>query len=208
MDKILLFLLKKGALINQVKLSTTEIGAELGMSQQNVSRRLRLLEEEGKISRGKAGIMISDEGVAEIRDLRAMLENALSSKLEIRGEIVDGLGEGKFYLRQSGYRKQFKEKLGFDPYPGTLNIRLSSQDIERRRQLLQLEPVIIEGFEKQGRKFGDLFAYKAKVEGEECAIVVPLRTHHGHDVIEVAAAVNLKERLGKRKGEQALLEVG
>lgn len=202
MDEILLFLLKKGVHRNAVRLTTTEIGAELGMSQQNVSRKLRILEKEGKINREKSGIRITEQGTAELKDLRASLENAFNSGLVIKGKIVDGLGEGKFYLSQKEYRKQMKGKLGFDPYPGTLNIKLETQDQEKRRQLLQLEPVIIEGFEKGGRKFGDLFAYRGIVDGNECAVVVPLRTHHGQDVLEIASEKNLKKSLGLKKGSQ------
>jgi riboflavin kinase len=207
MDELLLFLLKKGAHRSALGLTTSDIGADLGMSQQNVSRKLRLLEDEGKITRERSGIRISEQGVLELKELQASLENAFSANLEIVGRIVDGLGEGKFYLSQDGYRKQIKGKLGFDPYPGTLNIRIEKDDVEKRRRLLALDPLIIEGFVKEGRRFGDLLAYLADVEGRECAILVPLRTHHGSDVLEIAASVNLKKELGKNNGDQITISL-
>jgi riboflavin kinase len=207
MDELLIFLLKQGANKKNVSLTTTEIGQMLEMSQQNVSRRLQLLEEEGIIIRERDGIRITDKGVAALKDLLATLKNAFSTKIKIEGIITEGLGEGKFYLSQKEYQKEFIHKLGFDPYPGTLNLKLSGEAIDKRRQLLQMDPIIIEGFERSGRRFGDLFAYKAKINGVECAIVVPIRTHHGSEILEIAAPTNLKEKFGKKEGDRIKLEV-
>jgi len=207
MDELLLLLLRSGAHREHVRLTTTEIGQMLGMSQQNVSRRLRALEKEGRIERKRQGVALTEEGVAEMRELLAQLQNAFDSSLEMHGRIADGLGEGRFYLSRPGYRKQMREKLGFEPYHGTLNVLLDAGEGEKRRRLLQLEPVIIEGFTEDERTFGDLFAYKAKVDGIECAVVVPLRTHHGQDVIELVAPVSLRKKLGKGTGERILVKI-
>jgi riboflavin kinase len=201
MDELLLLLLKKEAHRAPIRITTTEIGSELGMSQQNVSRRLAILEEEGVISRDKNGIKISEKGIAQIKDLQATIANAFSPKFQMCGKIVAGLGEGKFYLSHFEYSKGIKKKFGFDPYPGTLNVLLDKHEEEKRRRLLALDPIIIGGFEKSGRTFGDLFAYKAEAEGIDCVILVPLRTHHGSDILEIAAAVNLKKKLGKKDGD-------
>jgi riboflavin kinase len=206
-DDILLFLARSGAHRAPARLTTTEIGLALGMSQQNVSRRLQLLERNGKITRGTAGVSLTSEGVSDMRDVLATLQNAFSAKLEMRGKIVDGFGEGRFYLSRQGYRRQVREKLGFAPYPGTLNLKLGPDEAGKRGRLLQLEPVLIEGFQEGERRYGDLFAYPAKADGVECAVVVPLRTHHGHDIIELTAAVNLRERLGKGTGDDITLKI-
>jgi len=207
MDELLLLLLRSGAHREPVRLTTTEIGEMFGMSQQNVSRRLRALEKEGRIERKRQGVMLTEEGVAEMRELLAQLQNAFDSSLEMRGRIADGLGEGRFYLSRPGYRKQMREKLGFEPYHGTLNVLLDAGEGEKRRRLLQLEPVIIEGFKEDERTFGDLFAYKARVDGIECAVVVPLRTHHGQDVIELVAPVSLRKKLGKGTGDSISVKI-
>ena len=207
-DELLLFLLRNNAHRSAARLTTTEIAATLGMSQQNVSRRLRVLEKEGRIRRGASGIALTDAGVAEMRDLLAMMQNAFSARLEMRGVIADGLGEGKFYLSKSGYARQMEEKFGFAPYPGTLNLKLDGDEAGKRRRLLQMEPVVIAGFTEGGRRYGDLFAYRAKADGVDCAIVVPLRTHHGQDVIELTAAVNLRKRLKKKSGDEVVLRIG
>jgi riboflavin kinase len=206
-DDLLVFLLRGGARRGAIRLTTTEIGQALGMSQQNVSRRLRALEEEGMIERKNNGITLTEEGTEELKGLLATLQNAFAAKLEITGRIANGLGEGKFYLSKTMYKKQMKEKLGFDPYPGTLNVKLDADEAEKRRRLLHLEPIVINGFTEDGRTFGDLFAYSARADGVDCAIVVPMRTHHGHDTIELTAPVNLRKRLGKKTGDSVCLRV-
>jgi riboflavin kinase len=207
MDELLLFLLKKGANKRAIRLTTTEISGEMGMSQQNVSRRLKILEDGGEITRERGGISISGKGIEGIKDLRAVLENAFSAKIKIYGKVVGGLGEGRFYLSQQGYIRQMKEKLGFDPYPGTLNIKLDRVGVEKRRRLLAMDPIIIEGFVKAERKFGDLFAYRAKIDGEASAILVPLRTHHGSDTLEIASADNLRKRFKLKEGDLVGVEI-
>lgn len=207
MDELLLLLLRNGAHRSAVRLTTTEIAAQLGMSQQNVSRRLRVLENEGLIRRDASGIALTDVGVTEMKDLLAVLQNAFSTKLEMKGRVADGLGEGRFYLSKPGYARQIEEKLGFAPYPGTLNLKLEDGEVGKRRRLLQLEPIVIAGFVEDGRRYGDLFAYRAKAEGVECAVVVPLRTHHGQDVIELTAPVNLRSTLNKKSGDMIVLRI-
>jgi riboflavin kinase len=207
-DEILLFLLRSGAHRSAARLTTTEIAASLGMSQQNVSRRLRVLERAGSIRRGASGIALTDEGVAQMRELLATLQNAFCARLEMRGVVSDGLGEGRFYLSKPGYARQMREKLGFAPYPGTLNLRLEGGEAEKRRRMLQMEPIVIAGFSEGNRRYGDLFAYMARADGAECAVVVPLRTHHGQDVVELVAAVNLRKRLRKKTGDEVALRIG
>ena len=207
MDELVIFLLRLGAHNTRLRMSTTQIGQEMDMSQQNASRKLMGLEQAGLVKRDRSGILLTQKAMDDIADLKALLNNAFEPKLEMHGSIVKGLGEGKFYLSQDGYKKQMKKKLGFEPYPGTLNIKLEREGIEARRRMLQLEPIIIDGFEKDGRKFGELFAYQASAGSVECAIVVPLRTHHGNDMIEVIAPVNLRKALSKKEGDILTLKI-
>ena len=206
-DEIMLFLLRSDGHRALVRMTTTEIGAALDMSQQNVSRRLVLLEKQGKVERKKGGVELTEKGINEIRVLLAMLQNSFDSKLQISGTIADGLGEGGFYISRPGYTKGIRKNFNFDPYPGTLNIKLDEKGVELRRRMIQLEPRIIAGFRDKGRMFGDLFAYSALVDRIECAVVVPIRTHHGQEIIELVAPVNLRERMRKKTGDEATVRI-
>jgi riboflavin kinase len=201
MDEILLLLLRKGAHLKPLRITTSEIGAQTGMSQQNASRKLLSLEGDGFIQRGKDGIRLTkrsyDELAAQYVVLKAVFEG---KRLEIEGRITAGLGEGRFYVSMEGYRRQIKEKLGFDPFPGTLNIVLD--DTWKKQSLLQLEPIIISGFRDHDRTYGDLFAYPCRLGDHECAVIVPLRTHHGPEIIELISPLNLKKEFNKKDGDR------
>jgi len=195
MDKVLIFLLKKGGNKKSVRMTTAELGRAIGMSQQNASRRLKLLEEEELIGR-KDGIRITPAGMKEIEEHYDLLGKALKGDgIRFTGKIVDGLGKGKYYISLPGYKNEIKSKLGFIPYAGTLNVKL--RNVKTRNDILKEEPIVINGFRTKERTFGDLFLYPCKVDGKEAALVFPLRSNHPHDIVEIIAAENLRKALGK-----------
>jgi len=205
MDEILLLLLKHGAHLKPVKLTTAQIGTEAGMSQQNASRRLRELEEGGCIER-KDGIRLTKSARDELAGAYALLKRAFEAKpLEMSGTIVSGFEEGRYYLSLPGYRKQIREKLGFDPYPGTLNIKLDER--WKRQHLHQLEAIVIGGFSDGKRTYGNLLAYRCRFRNQECALVVPLRTHHGPEVIELISQHSIKKKFGMKDGDRVKVTV-
>lgn len=207
MDKMLFFLLQKGGNKKSVRITTAELGKALGMSQQNASRRLKLLSDEGLIER-KGGIRITPAGTKKIREHYNMLKRALEeSRIRFSGKIVDGFGKGKYYISLSGYRKGIRDRLGFEPYAGTLNIKLSKNDLRKRSEILRDEPIVINGFRTKQRTFGDLFAYHCKVNGYSAAIVFPLRSNHPQDIIEIVADVHLRKALNRGKGSGVVVEV-
>ncbi|MEW6035058.1 MAG: DUF120 domain-containing protein [Candidatus Micrarchaeota archaeon] len=202
MDEILLLLLRRGAHIKSLRMTTSEIGMLAGMSQQNASRKLAQLERSGYLTRRKDGLRLSPKAYDELAGLYSALRSVFEGeKLEIEGVISRGLGEGRYYVSMEGYRKRIAEKLGFDPYPGTLNIKVDESQRWKRQQLLQTEPVIIPGFKDKNRTYGDIFAYPCTIEGRGCALIIPLRTHHGPEVLEVLCPFNIKKELGKGEGD-------
>ena len=201
MDNLLLVLLRHGAHKAPVRITTSVLGAEAGMSQQNASRKLLALEKEGYLDRGKEGIRLTRKGCDSMAADYASLRRAFEGeRLEICGTIVSGLGEGRYYLSLDGYRKAIRQRLGFHPFPGTLNIKIDEDDRWKKQQLIQMEPVIIPGFRDRKRTYGDLFSYRCRLGDEECAVVVPMRTHHGPDIIEVISQSDLKKALRKKDG--------
>lgn len=203
MDEMLLLLLRHGAHARPARLTGAELGAALSMSQQNASRRLSELERSGYVGRTEGGILLTRKACGELSALYSSLKAAFEGgRLEIDGTVTTGLGEGKYYLSLPGYRKQIEKKLGFSPYPGTLNIRLEEADLWKRQHLLSLDPVVIRGFRDENRTYGDLFAYRCAAGGGKCAAIVPLRTHHGADILEIIAPHDLKRKLRKKDGDR------
>ncbi|MFH1785392.1 MAG: DUF120 domain-containing protein [Candidatus Micrarchaeota archaeon] len=202
MDELIFTLLKHGAHLRPVRITTTDLGKILGMSQQNASHRLRSLQMEGLVEKTNNGIILTKKAKDEIAtiyaDLKVMFEG---KKLEIQGRITKGLGEGKYYLSLEEYRKQIKEKFGFYPFPGTLNIEIEEKDMWKKQQVIRAEPIIISGFRDKKRAYGDLFSYRCKIGNVDCILVVPIRTHHGPKIMEIVSKLDLKKILRKKDND-------
>ena len=203
---ILKFLALHGAHNEFVELTTYEIGKELGISQQSSSRKLRKLVNEGFLEVKRFGRKLSykltKKGVdllkREFIDYQRIFE--FSEYMEITGEVVSGLGEGRYYIMKEGYFRQIKEKLFFEPYPGTLNVRVYPKDVQKVETLKTLPGICIKGFVSEGRTFGDVKAFLCTINGKDAAVIIPERSHY-KDIIEVIAGKNLREELNLEDGD-------
>jgi len=205
---LLLLLLKKGAHAKPVKDSTSGLASELGVSQQSVSRWIIELAKAGKIVRSPSGISLSRKTVEEFRRIHAVLASAFQPlhALALRGRLFTGLLEGGYYISRPGYTKQFRSKLGFVPFAGTLNLRM--KDAALRAPLDLQNGMRIEGFNAGGRVYGGITAYRAVINGKvRGALIVPDRTHYGKEVIELIALQNLRKELKLKDGDNVEVKV-
>ncbi|MDM7934119.1 MAG: CTP-dependent riboflavin kinase [Methanothrix sp.] len=113
----------------------------------------------------------------------------------IRGRVVSGLGDGRYYI--SRYSDRIRERLGFTPFPGTLNILLDGPFSPPERLSIR-----IEGFEEAGRSFGECILVRIRIGGIGAALIRPARSSHPEEVVEVIAPANLRERLRLSDGDQ------
>lgn len=171
--KLLVTLAKKGAIGEKVKITLRELADELGISPQSVLRLLDEMEKEGLVSKEVLGrktyVEIDHEGLAFLESLCDAISEALYNGVII-GEVISGIGEGAYYVKQ--YAHLIREYLGFDPYLGTLNIRVLFPKTVFDA-LCGVRPVVLPGFTKDGRTFGDVKAYRIRINDIEGAIVVP-----------------------------------
>ncbi len=217
LDAAMLEVLKTLALMNAsrkvIKISSKELAEKIGQSLQTAARRLRELEEmmliERTLTKDGQFVVITEEGkrtlYREYLDYKKIFEEPESVKLH--GHVFSGVGEGRYYVSLEGYRRQFREKLGFDPYPGTLNLRIPREEMYFRRRLDEEEGILIEGFSTADRTFGEVKAFKCRIRGIDCAAVLPKRTHYPADVLEIIAPVKLRDVLGLRDGDVVEVEV-
>jgi len=110
MDELLFLLLKKGAHLKPIKISTTLIADALGMSQQNVSRKLILLTQLGQVERTNKGLLLTTEGASTLHGIYSDLKSVFepNNKIQIIGTIISGVGDGKYYLSLDGYKTPIK----------------------------------------------------------------------------------------------------
>ncbi|ASJ12317.1 DUF120 domain-containing protein [Thermococcus thioreducens] len=205
--QMLILLARKGALGRKIKITLRELANELGISPQSVLRLFEEMEEEGLIEKDVLGrktyVEISTEGLAFLESLCDAISEALYNGIII-GEVISGIGEGAYYVRQ--YSHLIREYLGFDPYPGTLNVRVLFPKTVFDA-FCGVRPVILPGFSKEGRTFGDVKAYRVQIGDVEGAIVIPSRTVHPPKIAEIVAPVYLREKLGLKDGSRVTVKV-
>jgi len=115
----------------------------------------------------------------------------------MRGKVSAGRGEGQFYISNDGYKRQFIEILGFEPFPGTLNIKMEEPFVPPEQKA-----ILIKGFQDANRTFGGCRCYKIKLNGIGASVVRPERSDYPDDLIEVIAPVNLRKALVLEDGDQ------
>ena len=205
----------RGGCRGPIFVSTQSIGEMLGISQQTASRRIKSLETAGLINRTLAAdgqhVTVTKQGEDILRReyeeySRIFVENEKGYLLS--GAVVSGLGEGKYYMSLQPYKEQFAAALGFEPYPGTLNIKLAQSSVPVRKKIDALEWTRIKGFSTDGRTFGDARCIPCRIGTLRCGIVVPGRTHYPDDLIEVIAPVALRRKLGVEDNDSINVEVG
>lgn len=201
-----------GGLKEFVNLSSRELGRLVGVSQQSASQRILELIREGLVARDLATrrqrIRLTPKGAEVLRKEYADYQRIFEIKetLTIAGSVTSGLGEGAFYMRQKGYKDQFRKKLWFEPYEGTLNLKISGPDVAKLRILQETPGIEISGFEAGGRTFGGAKCLLATLGHIDCAVIMPIRTHHT-DVLEVISKHYLRTAVGLKDGDIAELIV-
>lgn len=210
-------LAEMGAGNRTVKVSTEYLAERMRSSQQTASRHLIQLEKRGWIRRVVTPegclIKLTTVGISELKklysSLRQVMEAEYPPSVTLEGVVFTGLGEGAYYVTQDGYRRQFIEKLGFDPYPGTLNLKLTAEYDMKTRSELDMYPAIeIKGFEDQSRTFGHVRCFHALINNKaKGAVVCALRSHYNSSVLEVIAPTYLRGQLKLKDGNKVKVEV-
>ena len=118
-------------------------------------------------------------------------------KIELTGKVFSGQGGGKKFLELPWVRQQIQQKLGFTPYPGTLNLKLSPQSAQSRSMIEK--KAVLKICPQKNYCEGTLF--KAFVGAHECAVVIPKVENYPEDVLEVVASINLRDELRLKNGD-------
>ena len=130
----------------------------------------------------------------------------MRNQLEIPGKIVSGTKQGAFFIQLGWVQEQCLEKLGFEPWPGTLNLEISMN-----RVALIDELKVKRGLElvSPDANFCSGHVFPVSIEGVPAAVVLPAEDVRVHEknIIEIIAPQFLKETLGVKDGDQVTLEI-
>jgi riboflavin kinase len=120
--------------------------------------------------------------------------------LVLTGKVFTGKGEGKRYLSLPWVKQQIKNKLGFTPFMGTLNLRLTEKSITNKAILEKMETIKI--CPEKGYCVGTLFEADIKGLAEvKCAIIIPQVADYPKENLEIISSFNLREKLKLEDGD-------
>ncbi len=191
-DILILVGIFKNEGIKQKQLATL-----LNTTQQTISYKIKKLKKLGYINDNG----ITEEGISYLMKIHKTLSSVLfNQNVVLKGKVFEGVGEGGRFLSIPEYKNQIKKKMHFDPYPGTLNIRLSEEEARKRASLPTLEFEYIQGFIKEGKKYGGIYVKKCYINGVEGAIIIPVKSRYGFDVIELISPYYLRKKLKIKDG--------
>jgi riboflavin kinase, archaea type len=121
----------------------------------------------------------------------------------LRGKVFSGHGEGAKFVSLNWALRQIAAKVGFKPYPGTLNVKLTGESANLRK--LAEQKMIYRISPPNGYCSG--LISEASISNIKCAIVIPLVKDYPNDVLEVIAPFNLRKKLKIRDGDTVSVNV-
>lgn len=118
--------------------------------------------------------------------------------MDIKGTVTSGHGKGAYFMSLPVYKTQFEKQLNFTPFPGTLNIEISTGEIDAIHNIDEDKLEIIEGKEN----FGDVLLVHATLNNEiDGAIVFPKKTTNKKNILEFITSKNVKKDFGIKNGD-------
>ena len=210
-----------GALDGRTTVTCAALADRLEASNQTASRRLQRLEDAGYVEREMTGdgqlVAVTETGERalqrEYADYRRLFEG--DADVALSGGVTSGMGEGRHYISLPGYMRQFRERLDYEPFAGTLNVDLDDESVRARARMDALDPIDIEGWEDEDRTYGPAFCWPATVERTDgdagryasAHVIAPERTHHGEDQLELIAPDRLRDELSLDDGDELRIHV-
>jgi CTP-dependent riboflavin kinase len=124
----------------------------------------------------------------------------------ITGHIVGGSGKAAYFTRLAWVQEQCMDKLGFIPYPGTLNIACEG-DAGGMLEILKREANIVLDSPDPDGCSGKVLPLR--VGGIPGALILPSEevNIHGSRILEIIAPVGLKDALELSEGDSVTLQV-
>ena len=210
------YLLSKGAKYNYISITTSSLGKSIRKSQQAASKHLVELEQNQFIERIINGrnisVKITPRGFSEMVKISSILQKSLDSSpshVELKGTLISGMGEGAYYMGLKGYTKQFQSKIGYVPFPGTLNVRLDQKiHQEAIKQFETLDGIKINSFSDGKRTYGWVKCFAAKLNNStNCELIVLERTHHDDSIIELISKSCLRKTAKLKDGSKVSIKI-
>ena len=128
-----------------------------------------------------------------------------STALTLQGQLCSGLGEGAGFTELDWVARQCRDKLGFHPHPGTVNLCLSGQDWAAARDAMQRAAGIAID---PPPGFCAAKCFAVVIDGcVEGAAILPAVDAYPEDKLEIVAPVDVRRALHLRDGDPVRLQL-
>ena len=136
----------------------------------------------------------------------------MSKKRVLKGKVVSGANKAAFFTQLDWVLEQCSEKLGFKPFPGTLNIEIlpeSLLDVESIQEEKGIELIPPDPDDSNDPTFCTAQVLPVSIKEVDAAIIIPSEKVRVHDknIIEVIAPMSLKDALKIDDGDTVKLTI-
>ncbi|HVC58460.1 MAG TPA: DUF120 domain-containing protein [Candidatus Acidoferrales bacterium] len=125
----------------------------------------------------------------------ALGKSKARAKLILTGKVSNGMGKAALFLSIPAYKTRFMKSIGYIPYPGTLNIKLSASEARKVPLMIRIKHRLIKGFVLDGKRYGAVRCYSASINGKPGAFVIrPQKSRYPDTIMEIVSRKRLKGR--------------
>ena len=130
----------------------------------------------------------------------------MADHLKIAGKIISGTGQGAVFTQLEWVKEQCMQKLGFAPWPGTLNLEISAdpadviEELKERKGIELISP---------DANYCSGHVLPVSIQSLQAAIVIPAEDVrvHAKNIIEIIAPEMLKTALEVNDGDWVTLTI-
>jgi len=127
----------------------------------------------------------------------------------LKGKIVSGARKAAFFTQLDWVLQQCMEKLGFKPFPGTLNVEVMPESLLDAKSLYEEKGIELVPPDLTDSAFCSAKVLPVSIEGIDGAMIIPEEKVriHGKNTIEAIAPLNLKDALHKDDGDTITITI-
>ncbi|MBS3176465.1 DUF120 domain-containing protein [Candidatus Woesearchaeota archaeon] len=119
---------------------------------------------------------------------------------EITGTIINGLGKGSLFIPL--YETKIEKVLHFKPFQGTLNLALDQRNLEKYQEQIQKKDKKDKQTVPPFQHFGKITLVPVTIKHiKNAAIIIPEKTTHSKNIVEIIADQEIKKVLHKKENE-------
>ena len=127
---------------------------------------------------------------------------------QLSGRLATGIGMGTSFTQLPWAKEQFVERVGVDPFPGTINVIIDdSESMPVWVRLKQTDGIRMEN-PNDGPHDCDAKCWRVSINGKiDGAIVFPVVPDYPNAQVEVIAPVGVRDALGIEDGDAVTLTI-